>query len=395
MVDTVRFLRNQLQDMPESTMEVVDPSASKESAMAALDWCVQKGKHDLIQAILSTHFTDSKISELRRECVHVLKQAVVSGKEDVLVSLLKHVDDVHITCDEVITETAYVNINGLLGKAVEHGHVTIVEALLGRGGDVNSWYQGKPLLHLALSLRHDELAKLLVRSGGHVDIVDQRGETPLTTAISRPGEKGDIISWLMQRGADPERRMPSGKQAIHVAAGQCPSSVRLLVETGCDVNAIHDVTGDTPLHVACTRACSESIVLLIRNGARFNIQNNNGETPLLKLLNYATNPHDFSSKTRKKLARTLIALGFRIGDKFLSKPRNRVGRVKPLDVYKGLVREQSFVPRLQHLCRTTIRDHMQGRQFCDNASGLEIPRHLRLYLQFRPSLIDETVSSTT
>ncbi|XP_067660659.1 putative ankyrin repeat protein RF_0381 isoform X1 [Haliotis asinina] len=381
--------------MSESVMDVVDPSASKESAMAALDWCVQRGKHDLIQAILSTHFNDSNISELRRECVQLLKQAVAAGKGDVLVSLLNHVDDVHITCDEVITETAYVNINGLLGKAVEHGHVTVVEALLERGGDVNSWYQGKPLLHLALSLRHDELAKLLVRSGGHVDITDQRGETPLTTAISRPGEKGDIISWLMKQGADPERRLPSGKQAVHVAAGQCPSSVRLLAESGCDVNTVHHVTGDTPLHVACTRACFESIVLLIRNGARFNIENNNGETPLLKLLNYATNPHDFSTKTRKKLARTLIALGFRIGDSFMSKPRTRAGRVKPLDVYRTLVKEQSFVPRLQHFCRTAIRDHMQGRQFCDNVSSLDIPLHLRSYLIFQPSLIDETVSPTT
>ena len=52
---------------------------------------------------------------------------------------------------------------------------------------------------------------------------------------------------------------------------------------------------------------------MIIHGADFNAENNHGETPLRKLLQHATRvSKDFHHNTRMKLARVLVAIGFRL-----------------------------------------------------------------------------------
>ena len=71
--------------------------------------------------------------------------------------------------------------------------------------------------------------------------------------------------------------------------------------------------GDTPLHLACSRCCQEAAAALIRHGADFNAVNDQGDTPLRKLLQHATRlSKDFHHNSRMSLARVLVALGFRL-----------------------------------------------------------------------------------
>ena len=105
----------------------IDPSASKEVAMTSLDWCARSRQLTLLNAVLSAHFSNCAISDLERECSHVLRNAVTSGCKDTLVSLLRHVDDRFLQHrydaeggDDV--RRVQTRLEKLLGLAVEHGH---------------------------------------------------------------------------------------------------------------------------------------------------------------------------------------------------------------------------------------------------------------------------------
>ena len=95
--------------------------------MTSLDWCARSRQLTLLNAVLRAHFSNCAISDLERECSHVLRNAVTAGCQDTLVSLLRHVDDTFLQqCyDAELTDDVKggrTRLEKLLGLAVEHGH---------------------------------------------------------------------------------------------------------------------------------------------------------------------------------------------------------------------------------------------------------------------------------
>lgn len=204
--------------------------------------------------------------------------------------------------------------------------------------------------------------------------------------------QNEVIDWLITKGADPSGRGPSGKQPIHIAAAHTASAIIPLAEAGCDVNAIDLAHGDTPLHIACTHLCERAVFSLVYYGAKLNKRNDLGETPLSKLLKLVQNPHNTHSKSRLKLARLLVKIGFTIK----GQPENvcgvrvtrRNGRDKIGDVYRSLQKTCKGVPTLLHLCRLEVRENMSGVHFCKNLETLNLPHSLKSYLTFIEDFCD-------
>jgi ankyrin repeat protein len=111
--------------------------------------------------------------------------------------------------------------------------------------------EGRPALHQAVALDHQDIVKLLLEKGCDSDI---RNES------ERTGHKG-------------------GTALLAAAFWGRPQIAKLLVERGANVNAKTD-QGVVPLHEAARMNQMEIAQLLLKHGANINATNDNGETPL-------------------------------------------------------------------------------------------------------------------
>ncbi|KAL3877355.1 hypothetical protein ACJMK2_035077 [Sinanodonta woodiana] len=363
-------------------MELVDPNASKESAMHALTWCVNMGHLDVLQALLRTHFTDCKLSDMGDKCADVLMCAVKDGTSDILSELLPYVDDVFL-CETKEQDKTYVT--KMLCLAVEKGEKEKVKILAKKNADVNAFFHGKPLLHLSLALGNVDIAKVLVEAGASVNTTDKRGECAIIPAICSSIEnKEKVVRWLIKNGTDIKHTAFSGKKPIHVAAAHSATVVKELADAGCDVNEPDGVINDTPLHIACSRCCSETVTQLIRCGAKFNNVNNQGETPLEKLLKFALDHHSSFAKARIDLAKRLIKIGFRVfPHNQKTQSRTKRGRNKMHDLYLQILKSTDAMMSLRSICRSYVINSLQGTGVPEVIQALDIPRDLKFYLLFK------------
>ena len=118
---------------------------------------------------------------------------------------------------------------------------------------------------------------------------NEDGYTPLHNAVSRVTRSGnlELVSTLIDRGADPNAASESGWTPLHAAAiGGSDANgdlVSLLIRHGGDATA-RDAYGTTPLHIAADYKDANRFVIdaLVKGGADPNARNAKGETPLFK-----------------------------------------------------------------------------------------------------------------
>jgi ankyrin repeat protein len=133
--------------------------------------------------------------------------------------------------------------------------------------------------------------RYLVAVVGSVAWVDLTGQTPFLRAAAA----GDlrVMRLLLEHGADPNLATDAGTTPLMVAAGinwavaetfdEGPAAlleaVRLAHGLGNDVNAVNSM-GLTAIHGAANRGANEIIEYLAANGARLDVPDREGRTPL-------------------------------------------------------------------------------------------------------------------
>jgi ankyrin repeat protein len=166
-------------------------------------------------------------------------------------------------------------------------------------------------LHRALkepNESQEEIVKFLLDGKANVNEVDpdpaSGGNAPLHTAAANAAES--IVKMLLERKADVEALHSVTRETpLHIAARNSFASsaaiVKTLIEHKGNVNVRHQMTGDTPLHIALEKNSSAGVVgVLIDSRANIDLENNQGKTPLTRLLE--------SNRTDKELiVRSLFA----------------------------------------------------------------------------------------
>jgi ankyrin repeat protein len=171
--------------------------------------------------------------------------------------------------------------NGTFVNSIDRApFLKLIEVLLERGADPNARTKEVP------PVRPDFL-----RITASLSWVDFTGQTPFITAALA----GDVtvMKLLLKHGADPNIPTFAGTTALMAAAGvnwvfdqtydegqpALLEAVKLCVELGLDVNAVNSM-GLTAIHGAANRGSDEIIKYLSSIGAKVDVRDKEGRTPM-------------------------------------------------------------------------------------------------------------------
>lgn len=180
------------------------------------------------------------------------------------------------------------------------GNEEEVVRLLAAGANPNVTQQGSTPLHKAAMRDHRAVMTLLINGGANVNVKDNHGRTPLAEAAGSrtpdavkllldSGAKADgfalgqaaglgrleTVKLLLDARANPDDGLVRAAQGGHVEI------VKLLLQKGADVKTrAQSDLGDTALHTAALQGGVETVELLLKHGADPNAVNNESQTPL-------------------------------------------------------------------------------------------------------------------
>jgi ankyrin repeat protein len=165
------------------------------------------------------------------------------------------------------------------------GHEIIVRILLDRGADSDVFQKGMntPLL-LAAAFGHETIARLLIENGADIHTRNSKGHDAVFMAVLY-GHATKGLPWLLQlftaRGLNLNDVDSDGATPLHLcAARNLARPVRMLVDSGADVNAKHGETQLTPLQMACSHIYPdvETIRSFLDKGGYPNWKDSSGRT---------------------------------------------------------------------------------------------------------------------
>jgi serine/threonine protein kinase len=194
-----------------------------------------------------------------------------------------------------------IESGSLLHCAIEHRQIEIIKELLDRGADINSLNSdsSSPIYHAIDSCCHTDdmktaemkIVSLLLEKKANINIKDRDGRTPLRLAVEKLNHS--LFDKLVKHGANPyvlskEKRISLWHSlviattyygAFDGADTEIQAIAKQLSALKLDVNKT-DIDGDTPLHIAMQNDNQKAIDLLLKYGARDDIRNHQGQSPL-------------------------------------------------------------------------------------------------------------------
>jgi ankyrin repeat protein len=190
-------------------------------------------------------------------------------------------------------------------SAVLAGNATVLRNLLAaQPGEMKTNYYGRSLLHLAAANGDVECVKILLAAQANIRRTDLHGLSPLGVALQH--HQTQVVKLLQQQGAEENvfdaawsGDVPAATALIHrnqslatatnstgvsvldIAAGTGDDElVALLLRFGASAKAKRVQDGLTALHLAAIYNQTNAARLLLRHGARIDVVNDAGFTPL-------------------------------------------------------------------------------------------------------------------
>lgn len=215
-----------------------------------------------------------------------LIKAAKRGHLDVVQTLFAH------------TKKLEVNLQGRGGKtalwhATNNEHLEMVRLLLGKGAKINlADSDGTTPLYATLMHKQHEVLDYLVANGADINWVNKAGLTLLMDAVGSAGNKKDrtafrfiekFLGYKPKLDLLPSKGEGAGQSALHLAARYgLPDVVGLLLDKGANVNLLSLWEKGAPLHNAALAKSADTVRLLLQRGAKTEIQDGSGFTPLMQ-----------------------------------------------------------------------------------------------------------------
>jgi uncharacterized protein len=306
-----------------------NPNVAKSTGETALMSCARTGNLGAVKLLLDHGAEVNAREPLRGQTA--LVWAIGRKRREVVKLLIEHKADVRARTKEGFTplyfaaeqgdvESARILLaagadvnaaasNGMtpLVAASAGGNQDLLAFLLDHGSNPNAAAQrGFTALHFAASRRNMlQAVKSLLAHGANPNLrlvenepypyrdsyqMSQIGATPLLLAAA--AGNADVMRALAAGGADPNLTTDRGTTALMMAAGLgyrqpltdeqykgAQEAVKVAVELGCDVNAAGENSW-TALHGAASVGLDAIVQYLVEHGARMDVKDNFGQTPL-------------------------------------------------------------------------------------------------------------------
>ena len=224
-----------------------------------------------------------------------LHMAASTGKTDIVARLLKANANPDIQTTEGATP---------LHNATYYAHVEVVKVLLKTKADLNilDYISGKAPLHIACTRNKGnlEIAQVLL---GYADpnILDVQNNAPLHYASYTANNK--LLQCLIaSNDVNPNVQNQDGATPLYILCNHEASEnntlirliemVNMLLKANADPNLHTSDEMLTPLHAACCMGRLQIVISLLKAKANPNVQNINGSTPLLSVLQICIQPED-------------------------------------------------------------------------------------------------------
>ena len=174
-----------------------------------------------------------------------------------------------------------------LHHAAMRGYIKVVEFLLGLDNIcINSRdKQGSTALHIAATYKNKLISQMLLEGNASVRIKDRQGQTPL----HRAAQEGDshIISLMLENLEDKDIAMTEedsdGNTPLTLAVQAGNSEAVNVFMTDCEcgtfINSPNN-QGESPIHFASRSGDTDTLALLLDNGAKIDETNSMLQTPL-------------------------------------------------------------------------------------------------------------------
>ncbi|GKT62214.1 ankyrin repeat-containing protein [Colletotrichum tofieldiae] len=135
-------------------------------------------------------------------------------------------------------------------------------------------------LFSAVSAGFTEGVELLLGHGANLHHLDKNSGTVLMRAADYDRE--NLVGLLLKRGLDPHVPDFLGRTVLHSAAvNMAWDSLKLILESVPDIDVnVQGKGGETPLHDVCRQDDSTGVMILVAAGARCDIRDEEGRTPM-------------------------------------------------------------------------------------------------------------------
>ena len=238
----------------------------------------------LIDSFIINDDDDENVSSLQStsESSKLLSEFHYSGpfdKSGTLTAFLTEYHDKPSTIPLKVSLGSSSEHDSDLLEATEQGDFAKIAAILKSGINANCVDKnGRTIMHIACSLGHIEIVKLLIEYSINVDAYSLKNkQTPLhETCI---GGHTKILQLLLSEVADLDVVDHLGRSAAHYCAIHGESKcLEILCNHGCDI-CLEDSVNRTGVHFAAMNNHCDIIQILMERGADLDVGDMEGKTP--------------------------------------------------------------------------------------------------------------------